>query len=516
MFEEIFELSSYLFTAYYLVAFVRIHFWNTGMWGPIFGWNLCLVLLMRPSSAQANFNTDVVPDINITISAAEFAFESGEVAYYKELTVPAGSISPVYIDFRNSSSGNAHRKAADTANLAFGILQVHACLNNISLSYNATLERGFHQTGSDLGLIVRNTQRPSILFIHNTIYRVDVQISIAFIPYNQSDPVPGGCSMELTMPEVPTLVLDVKADMTTVDTPLAATSKGRCDPAAVFSYTGYHRYMRRSDYSCRSYFDGIRSMMTATQLRQNGQLGIPHPIKSNRRTYVTVPGTGVVFATMVTLEQDGSLATYVPVYSVACSPLLWESNCDVFSSPVFFVLNAVLIVAGIIRAYLGPMLFCVGAAIDGFVLGAFVTFYVQCQWWPDHLMTAQEETILLCTMGGITGLVLAFVCCFFQAGAIVTLGVTNVIVGYLLATFSTSVVDTADMKSHVWWYQLIFMASILIVFLLLPPCFSLSGIIVTIAWGSFAIMQAFFFMLGTHSSYLVLNTFNSFRVNEFR
>lgn len=446
----------------------------------------------------------------IPISSSSIPFRSGQVVFYKELTIPANSVSEVKIDF----GVGAHNAPSDDN--AFGIVQTHSCYYNISLGYNATLERRFHEVGMNLGLIVRNTSHPQSVYIHNYIYQVDVEISIAFLPYNRTNPIPGACSMEEIMPEEPALMLNLNPDMTTVDTPLAATADGSCNSAPKLTYSGFHRFLKKFDFTCSSYFSNIRSMMTADQIKQNGQLGFAHPSTPNRRTYVTVPGTGVVFASLVTDLRDGSLATYVPVYSVACSPILWESNCNVFQSPLFHVLNLVLIGVGIVRAYLGSCLLCIGAAIDGFVLGAFIAYYAQVNWWSEYMLTVDEEIYFLSMAGGLTAagmFAFWFLCPFAE---MITQVATNCIVGYVLWSFTLSVFTSADFKHSGFWYELLFLIILLIVVLLLPPWWNPSGLLLSVAWGSFAIMQAVFFFRGSHSAYWVLNSFQSIRNKEFR
>lgn len=469
---------------------------------------LIVFACFTPSFATKNISGDIHPGVYIVISSGDIAFRSGQVAFYKELTIPPNTLSEVLIDFNG-----AHNT---TDQIAFGIIQAHSCYYNITLGYNRTIERRYHETGTNLGLIVRNESNPTRVYIHNNIYQERVQISIAFIPYNRSDPIPGGCSMEQPMQEVPSLVLSVNPDMTSVDTPLAATPDGSCSSAPKLGYTGFHRFLDKFDFSCSSYFANLRAMMTAEQIRNNGKLGYAHPTTANRRTYVTVPGTGVVFASLVTDHQYGSLAAYVPVYSVACSPIFWESNCNVFSSPLFHVLSLWLIGVGIIRAYLGSFLFCIGAAIDGFVLGAFLTYYAQCNWWSEYVLTVDEEISLLCVSGGLVAAVMFafwFLCPF---GEMITQIPTNIIVGYILTAFTTSVITDADWRHAGYWYEMLFLLITAIMFVILPPCWNPSGLLLSVAWGSFAIMQTVFYFRGSHSAYWVMNSFNFLRNKEFR
>lgn len=58
-----------------------------------------------------------------------------------------------------------------------------------------------------------------------------------------------------------------------------------------------------------------------------------------RRTYVSVPGTGIVFASLVQGSQIDDVAAYVPAYSIACSPTFWETNCNIFGNIRYFFLT---------------------------------------------------------------------------------------------------------------------------------------------------------------------------------
>lgn len=99
------------------------------------------------------------------------------------------------------------------------------------------------------------------------------------------------------------------------------------------------------------------------------------------------------------MSGESGTSSYVPSFSISCSPPLWETNCNIFGkllqwtavnftrTSIFYisfilvdtayyhVLAGILIVAGIVRAYFGDALKAVGVFIDGFIFGFLLTFY---------------------------------------------------------------------------------------------------------------------------------------------
>lgn len=49
---------------------------------------------------------------------------------------------------------------------------------------------------------------------------------------------------------------------------------------------------------------------------------------AHRRKYSAIPGTGIVFQTIVSGKSGTS--SYVPSLSMSCSPALWETSCNTF------------------------------------------------------------------------------------------------------------------------------------------------------------------------------------------
>lgn len=106
---------------------------------------------------------------------------------------------------------------------------------------------------------------------------------------------------------------------------------------------------------------------------------------ANRRSYVSVPGTGIIFSTIV--YGTNGQASYVPAYTISCTPPFWDTGCDIFRSPEFRVLSAILIFIGILRAYFGSFFTLLGVFIDSFVVGIFLSFFVLYYGFSETSMT---------------------------------------------------------------------------------------------------------------------------------
>lgn len=78
------------------------------------------------------------------------------------------------------------------------------------------------------------------------------------------------------MDDSPDLIVRNAREMISVDTPPAAMNinERRCQiqPTSALQYSGFHLYLTKKDFTCRTYFDGIKQMMTVTDVRKNGKL----------------------------------------------------------------------------------------------------------------------------------------------------------------------------------------------------------------------------------------------------
>lgn len=203
--------------------------------------------------------------IHIIIDATNYT-NTQELIYYNETVLPSYSQSTIYINNLR------------TDNIGFAIVQIHSFEYNVTLSYNQTIERNYNENGTNLGLTLYPTDfraGHALVYVHNLNYFTGINASIVLMIYNRTTPVPGGCNMEYPVPDAPILMLKSMAEFLYVDTPLAADdplNDNRILCNSTLSYVGYHMYLPRNDYSCRTYFDGIKSMLTAESVVKQGQL----------------------------------------------------------------------------------------------------------------------------------------------------------------------------------------------------------------------------------------------------
>lgn len=308
--------------------------------------------------------------INITTqpNAVINDLNDGEVVFDCELNLLPSSITPIEIHNLNGT----YRQQVD-----FGILQVHVEYggHNISLSYNRTLIPGYFQTGTHLGLIIKNeksngsAQGVEIVYIHNNNWDTgqtgDITVMIAFVVYYRSSrvPMPGGCNLEYPMvQDAPIIIVHQYGMLVQVDIPLASAahssllpSQSICDSNNTKYLLYEYRYMLLpSDadllaMSQHNYFNYIRSMLTTDEAQNNGQLVCVHvyriPIYTyicseaeffyflkamsqdmlmNRQSFLIYPERNILLVTIVhdpnssdSMDGKRSMATYVPtLYSV--------------------------------------------------------------------------------------------------------------------------------------------------------------------------------------------------------
>lgn len=547
----------------------------------VFFTSICLLSRCAGVASITAAEDAPIAGLNITITAPPDGFSTAPdaIAFYAELSLPIFSISTVRIHF-TAPGGQPATKAADNR-VRFATLQLHSCFQTVSLSRNRTLQAHHHQNGTNLGLIVHrrrdNDAAAQIFYLHNRNYHTNATVAVALVAYDALAPQPGACSMELPMDEVPVLQVHdgdddddddgaANSDFVEVDTPLAADANGDCQQQQRFlvvdrdhnviggggdelRYTFYHLFLKRGDFTCRTYFDGIRQMLTVSSVRSstNVSLSSALPYKPQRATYVRQPGTGVVFATLVrsvrtnadeeTAEESeaaDAVAAYVPAYTMFCAPLGWRTDCDIFAGPGFKMLATVLMLVGLVRAYLSPVLPWAGAPFDGFVVGMMLMLWAETtasHWWPVERLTVAAETGLLVGAGCLMAVLVAVLMFVCPAAVFVTELLAHVLVGFIAAAYTTDTFAAfgfAALKSSAWWVHAVVLLTVLAV-VMLTVCLvpRVWGVIVMgAAWGTFALYQGTRIIWpvsgdggggsGAHGAVLMRNMVSALRSEEFR
>ncbi|KAJ6639691.1 Transmembrane 7 superfamily member 3, partial [Pseudolycoriella hygida] len=472
---------------------------------------ICLLLMSAPLVIQCRelqffAKSDINSGSIISIDASKPSTD--DITFYAEFSLDAYTVNTISVyNFTDLKYG-------------FGILQVHSCWYNLTLSYNRTIQRNFHENGTDLGLTLYPWQQnPQELYVHNHNYFTSVNISVALILYNKTTPEPGGCNMEYPMANTPLLIVTFHKKFMNVDTPLAAfradesNEVKRCN--ASLSYIGYHLYLNRGDYTCRSLFDGIKSFMTVGGIEE---MGIPSAAvpggAAHRRSYVTVPGTGIVFQTIVSGEAGTS--SYVPRFTTSCSPPLLETSCDAFDSALYRVLAGLLVSVGIIRAYFCDFLKAIGVFIDGFIFGLLLTFNLTHLSEANTFEDKAEQILFTCALFVAMLITLVFTCFEILRSCFICL--PTVIVGWLLGAVIVYFTDDLfyELKSYGWMYETVFIASIVGVTILISPLKTLGPLILGATSGSFYIVHGFCIAYGNHLNYVILNALRYTLDKDFR
>lgn len=202
--------------------------------------------------------------IRIAIDLSQYEFNR-EIIFYNEYVLPANSETHVFIEGFKPNY------------LAFGVFQLHSCMQNVTLWTD--VERQKHYYGSNLGTIIHPSGSGRQTFrIENDNRVLSINVSLAVVAYSMFNPVPGGCFA--VSPDdgddgggYPMLdVCHHDRQLIFVKTPTAADGIDHCDSPTKLSYSGFYLSLQRNDFTCRTYFDAVKKMMTTKGIRRYGKL----------------------------------------------------------------------------------------------------------------------------------------------------------------------------------------------------------------------------------------------------
>lgn len=197
--------------------------------------------------------------IDLTQHRSEF---DRQIVFYNEYILQAYSETQIFIEGFNS-------------NFAFGVFQLHSCMYNVTLWTDKSKQQKVY--GSNLGTTIHPEKdgRRKVYQIENDQFLVSVNVSLAVVAYSMFNPLPGGCYDNNPMLRINH---QPNSQMIWVRTPTAAgvaTTMSRerlCDETPhKLNYSGFYFSLPRNDFTCRTYFDGIKAMMTVAAIRRNGK-----------------------------------------------------------------------------------------------------------------------------------------------------------------------------------------------------------------------------------------------------
>lgn len=142
----------------------------------------------------------------------------------------------------------------------FGLLEVHSFLFSIGLQH----PEGTIMNGTNIGFTF---QQDGEFTLTNTNNFVKVEAAIALIAMNQTTaPLPGGCGNTGPILNISGLENE-ETDFVRVSTPAAASARSTDCPDKDVTYEIRYKYLRIGDMSSRTYFEGIKDMITVDRAR---------------------------------------------------------------------------------------------------------------------------------------------------------------------------------------------------------------------------------------------------------
>ncbi|XP_050091173.1 transmembrane 7 superfamily member 3-like [Anopheles aquasalis] len=291
---------------------------------------LCLYILNRgyclnqsevqPHNDQTKQNLTLLRDpiyLNVPKN-----LKMNDINDYNEVVLPVYSRTTIRL---------ANFSLNDHPTMGYALVQLNAFEYNVTLSYNSTIIEGGHLTGQNLGLLM---YEDGDLYAFNLNPYQPVWVSIVLMIYNSSAPVPGGCNLEFPVETSPVLNVTLTPATIIVDTPPASValqfrnnSSNACGNARL-KYESYYIQMASHDFSQRSYFNALRSLMGyATAKTAGHQNTLSSPLHVNRHEYGRQPGRGMVFVTVVTDSVHRGFSLYVPGHTYSCRPFDDQSEC---------------------------------------------------------------------------------------------------------------------------------------------------------------------------------------------
>ncbi|KOX71229.1 Transmembrane 7 superfamily member 3 [Melipona quadrifasciata] len=263
--------------------------------------------------------------------------------YTKRIAIEANSISTFNVTNVSSSA-------------SFIIFQIHVYLYNITLSYDKdNFDKNSNRSifGSNVGLFSKvTTNIVTPLYVKNdNVHRVEA-LFVA-IAYHNRSPVPGGCNMEFNTEIAPYTMVQTDDTMITVDVQPASMPfnnvRHSCEKDVV-PVEMYHMFLTGWDFSVDSYFAAIISMLTVTDIMENGmQVTSSTVFSPMRRVFSAYTGFGSVYVAVATYGNYS--AAYVPAFSYACHPIVDPDSCKILPDFSSNFICALCFIAGLLLLY---------------------------------------------------------------------------------------------------------------------------------------------------------------------
>ncbi|XP_076295481.1 transmembrane 7 superfamily member 3 isoform X2 [Lasioglossum baleicum] len=374
-----------------------------------------------------------------------------------------------------------------SSSTSFIIAQVHVYQYNVTLSYDEDFPHIISNRtvyGSNIGLYVKPNSTVTQLYLKNRNNRELQGIAVAIF-YDHKAPVPGGCNMEFDHAIAPYTKVQLQDTIVTVDSQPASvpfSEHPNCDKNPV-EHEMYQMYLSERDFSPESYFQGIISMLTVSDIMDNGyQVSYRKLTSPMRRIYSRYTGIGSVYATVATYGNKS--AAYVPTFSYACSPAQDPDSCEVLTDSFPKFVCALCFFVGLIGLLSGHLVY----AIDQFVGFLFVGTMI------GHMITGSIG------YGSLIGFGAAAVFCRIPYSSSVNVGWFFACLIFFLSPETISIL-------HSNW---VFLLSFIVTVILISIVVALTGpiicaLITGIIYSSFMIVLPLDYWFGSSLKYILIN-----------
>uniref|UniRef100_A0A1B0D900 Uncharacterized protein n=1 Tax=Phlebotomus papatasi TaxID=29031 RepID=A0A1B0D900_PHLPP len=455
-------------------------------------WNLIKILLI----ISAIWLREIIPihaaikstqdgeSFHITILLND-TFRFGEINFYREYELPANSVTTVEV-----------KGTKALWDVGFGVLQTHSFLHEITLSSKKILEPNPTKStvnGTNIGF---NVHRDSIYYIHTKKGNFNVSTAVAFVIFKRTGAIPGGCNMVHPVEETPFITVVLLEDTVRVETPPAGSGAPRLGNTTCgtenFLYEFRYMYLAKQDFSRRSYFDTLRTLMVPRTAIESGYLVSKMPEYNLHQLYARYTAMGLFFVTLV-MDGFGENVTtsYVPSHSYGCSQQQLTKDCHII-------------------VILGRQLIYLRVIVNSFMIGGYLAYVIFCT------IDDWDLKIIIIIVGGIVFAItwtLLWLQCHSVSEVADILG--SILNGYCLACLVLYAFgDMRILESHTY-YWMVFSLIVFCVSILTFPLTRRGAIVITALLGSFFMGITLLFMFDGNLHYAIINNWRRLKDKSF-
>nr|XP_033807578.1 transmembrane 7 superfamily member 3 isoform X2 [Geotrypetes seraphini] len=402
------------------------------------------------------------------------------------------------------------------SNVAFLIFQLHTHHLNATLSFNKIPGKDSSATGTDVGLlsVLRLDQTINTWYLQST-NGSPLWASAVIIPYEERDPIPGGCNLEFNLEIDPNIYLQYNLYETTIKfapanlgyargaSPPLCDVKTSQDSRWRLQYDIYQHFLPESDFRETVLLSHLQNMSTAQLVKTHGvQLVRLTSNDMSTVSFSSIPGQGVIYNVIVRDPLLNTSAAYVPVHTYVCNFNATMDNCFTLgkiSTKIFFTIIAV---AGLFVCLFGHKFLKTGFFFMGFVFVGFLFFVLITRVTSLNY----DIRLVLTVVTGVAGGFL-FVAYWWRFGCVfLCMVIVGLVLGFLI---SSLVFFTPIGEVKVFHDDTVFWLTFTCIAMVVPLAFfaylRFLNILACSIVGSYAVVLAISSYVYTSLSYITLN-----------